>query len=339
MQPEPAAQPGRARAALQGSVAAKAAAAQEKRLARVAAKDAAAQQKLKKAQRKQKKAGRSRPEVPGEPGLATAAAASGPKATAAAASGPKATAAAARSAARPSPARPSPARPPAAEPQVQQAPVTTAGVTTAEPPAARTAVAATRQAGAARRKRNRRRFTIIGSSIAALVVVALAASGVVLRAANRTTHTVVAPTSFSGYKQARALAGQMKLPELRRQLITSGGGEATHVVDAVYENAASGSASGGPQFILFIAGNLSGASASSFVSSFVGKLPGAVSARPGQPFSGAAAACAPSRNGSLTECAWADGDTFGVLGSPNLSVSALGQELRQLRPLVERPAR
>ena len=47
----------------------------------------------------------------------------------------------------------------------------------------------------------------------------------------------------------------------------------------------------------------------------------------------------PGAAGHLTECAWADNDTFGVLASPTLSASALGAELRQMRPALEHPVK
>ena len=51
------------------------------------------------------------------------------------------------------------------------------------------------------------------------------------------------------------------------------------------------------------------------------------------------AACVPRIPGSVAECAWADNDTFGVVASPTLSVSALAAELRDVRPQVEHLAK
>ena len=50
---------------------------------------------------------------------------------------------------------------------------------------------------------------------------------------------------------------------------------------------------------------------------------------------GGQAACVPGYAGHPAECAWADHDTFGLFASPDLSVAALGSELRAMRPLVE----
>jgi hypothetical protein len=45
------------------------------------------------------------------------------------------------------------------------------------------------------------------------------------------------------------------------------------------------------------------------------------------------AACVPGAH--LSECAWADNDTFGVIASPVLSATELGNELRTMRPMLE----
>jgi hypothetical protein len=104
-------------------------------------------------------------------------------------------------------------------------------------------------------------------------------------------------------------------------------------VDAVYEAPAGSAANASPPIILFIGGNLAGTSPDGFITSFIGELKGAVTIGPGS--LGGAAACVPSVEGRLAECAWADNDTFGVVASPNLGEAALASELRQMRPLVE----
>ena len=90
---------------------------------------------------------------------------------------------------------------------------------------------------------------------------------------------------------------------------------------------------GTSQIVLFIGGNLSGTSASSFITSFIGKLPGAVTTAAGP--LGGEAACVPSAGGNPAECAWADNDTFGLVASPTLDAQALASELRQMRIQVE----
>ena len=73
--------------------------------------------------------------------------------------------------------------------------------------------------------------------------------------------------------------------------------------------------------------------ASAFISTFIGKLPEAQTTSAGS--LGGAAACAPSLNGRLAECVWADDDTFGVVASQTLGAPGLADEMRQVRPMVE----
>jgi hypothetical protein len=125
----------------------------------------------------------------------------------------------------------------------------------------------------------------------------------------------------------------MHAASLRRQIISQSAGEAHNVVYAVYQNGSNAAGSSGPQIILFIGGNLSGTSAGSFISTFTGKLQGAVTTNAGS--LGGAAACVPSVDGRVAECVWADNDTFGVVASQTLGPAGLANEMRAMRPLVE----
>ena len=157
------------------------------------------------------------------------------------------------------------------------------------------------------------------------------------------------PQRIGGYAQAPALAASMQAPQVRRTIVTQSNGEAHNVVFAVYEGGATASSASpspsasagspaagagtGQQIVLFIGGNLSGTSAKSFITSFIGKLPGAAptSACP----LGGEAACVPGTGGKPAECAWADNDTFGLVASPTLGARALASEMRQIRLQVE----
>ncbi|MGO8956801.1 MAG: hypothetical protein ACLQFR_05440 [Streptosporangiaceae bacterium] len=197
---------------------------------------------------------------------------------------------------------------------------------------ARPAAPATRAArGRAVKKRRRtlRRSLAIGVGIA---VVAAGAAGYDLLRRTGPAHTVTAPSRLLDYALVPALAKGMNAQALRTEIVKAGHGEASNVVDGVYEDRSSPAAKGGPVIILFVGGHLSG-SASSFISSFTGLLPGAFVTSPG-PMAGQAA-CVPAYSGHLAECAWADNDTFGFLASPALGASALSAQLRQIRPLVE----
>jgi hypothetical protein len=182
----------------------------------------------------------------------------------------------------------------------------------------------------ARKRAGRRRLRLI---LVAVVVFVLAAGGGVgyrmVLAHKGADHVVSAPDRLLGYVQQPAMAKGMDAQQLRADIEARGNGEASHVVDAVYED-------GKSQILLFIGGNLSG-SASSFISSFTGMLTNSFETRAGS--LGGQAACATSASGQLAECAWADDDTFGLIASPDLTANALASELRQIRPLVEHRAR
>jgi hypothetical protein len=149
-------------------------------------------------------------------------------------------------------------------------------------------------------------------------------------------HSITTPQRLGDYAQAPALAAGMGASALRSKIVASSNGEATHVLDAVYEDSTGPAAKSGPLIILFVGGNLTG-SAGSFIQSLTQTLPGAfvISAGPLQ----GQAACVPSAAGRLAECAWADNDTFGVIASPVLGATALASELRQMRPQFEHAAK
>jgi len=148
---------------------------------------------------------------------------------------------------------------------------------------------------------------------------------------------LVTPARLGSYVMEPHLAKVMKASLLQQQIVAKSAGEAKHVVYAVYQDSTGGAAQVGPQIILFIGGNLAGASPGGFISSFIGQARGAQRTSAGS--MGGEAACVSRIPGSVAECAWADNDTFGVVASPTLSVSALAAELRNFRPELERPAR
>ena len=185
---------------------------------------------------------------------------------------------------------------------------------------------------ASRRKVRHPVRLVIGGGTVALAAVA----GVVvvphLLGSGGPTHSISTPTRLQNYVQDPALAASMGATALRTDIVQRGGGEASHVVDAVYEDTTGPTAKKAPLILLFVGGNLSG-SAGSFISSFTGSLQGAFVTSPGS--LGGQAACVPGVGGHPAECAWADGDTFGLIASPDLGASALASELRLMRPQVE----
>jgi hypothetical protein len=172
-------------------------------------------------------------------------------------------------------------------------------------------------------------------------VVVIAAAGAVyvphmLKADSGPAHTISTPTKLQSWVQDPALAASMGATALRTEIVKRGGGEASHVVDAVYEDTTGPAAKKAPLILLFVGGNLSG-SAGSFISSFTGSLRSAFVTSAGS--LGGQAACVPGVGGHPAECAWADGDTFGLIASPDLGASALANDLRLMRPQVEHVVR
>jgi len=214
----------------------------------------------------------------------------------------------------------------------------TAVIAPARPAPSRTAPAKSRKEATSRkatRRKNRHpvRLVVVGGA-----VVVVAAAGVVLvphvlkAGSSGPAHSISTPTRLQSYVQDPALAASMGATALRAEIERKGSGEASHVVDAVYEDTTGASAKKPPLILLFVGGNLSG-SAGSFISSFTGSLRSAFVTSPGS--LGGQAACVPGVGGHPAECAWADGDTFGLIASPDLSASALASELRLMRPQVE----
>lgn len=189
-----------------------------------------------------------------------------------------------------------------------------------------------------RRSESRKRRTPVPLIAIGVAVAAAGAASVIvthpsLLRPGGPAHTIAAPSKLLTYTQAPALAQKMGASALRADILRKGNGEASHVVDAVYEdNAQTTGSTSNPLIILFIGGNLSG-SASSFITSFSGMMPGAFVTSAGS--MGGQAACVPGTAGRPAECAWADNDTFGLFASPTLSASALGAQMRSMRPLVE----
>jgi hypothetical protein len=213
---------------------------------------------------------------------------------------------------------------------VTQDTTTVTGPITAQPKAP-----SKRTARAKARRRHRTLIRVI-ALVGAVAVVPAAAAGVLrsglFRSSGGPDHTISVPTSLLGFTQEPGLAKGMNAQALRADIVKKGNGEASRVVDGVYEDNAVSGAKSSPLILLFIGGNLSG-SASSFINSFTGMLPGAFTTSAGK--LGGLAACVPGTSGRPAECAWADNDTFGLFASPALSASALGKDMRAMRQLVE----
>jgi hypothetical protein len=170
--------------------------------------------------------------------------------------------------------------------------------------------------------------------LGSVLVVALAVAGyVVFRP--QASHVISAPASLDGYVRQQDSA---TASDFRHRIVAAAGGSVTNVVAAAYRRTTGPGTTKGPQIVMFIGGNLAGgASADSLISTYMTRLPGAVTTSAGG--LGGKAACAPGSTGGPAECAWADNDTFGVVVSATLDATGLADVMRQIRPLVEHVAK
>jgi hypothetical protein len=196
--------------------------------------------------------------------------------------------------------------------------------------------AAAGRAGRRPGRRRSRRMIMMAAGLAAVLVAVGAADVLGLFGRNGPAHVLVARDRLGAYVRRPALEKQANAAALERQVIAKSAGQASHGVSAVYEDSAGSS----PQMFLFIGGNLSGVSASGFISSFTAQSKGAFSTSPGS--LGGSAACVNAQAsvpGSVALCTWADNDTFGVVASLTMNATKLAAEMRVMRPMVERLAK
>ena len=127
----------------------------------------------------------------------------------------------------------------------------------------------------------------------------------------------------------------MNVGQLRQDVVNTSSGQASHVVEGVYEsgNSTPGST---PQIILFIGGNLANANPVDSVTSFTKRFKGATVTSAGTMTGKAVCVNATaSEPGSVAMCAWFDNDSFGEVVSPTMNASTLASTMRQIRPKVE----
>ena len=127
----------------------------------------------------------------------------------------------------------------------------------------------------------------------------------------------------------------MNVSQLRQDVVSMSSGQASHVVEGVYE-AGNSNAGSTPQIILLIGGNLANASPVDSVASFTKRFKGATITSAGS--LGGKAVCVnatASEPGSVAMCAWFDNDSFGEVVSPTMKASQLASAMRQVRPKVE----
>jgi len=172
-----------------------------------------------------------------------------------------------------------------------------------------------------------------------LIVAAAAITAIVLVAfpsgPGGPAHTLVSPNQLGAFTRRPALEQQMNVGQLRQDVVTTSSGQASHVVEGVYE---SGNSSPGstPQIILLIGGNLANANPVDSVTSFTKRFKGATVTSAGTMAGKAVCVNATaSEPGSVAMCAWFDNDSFGEVVSPTMNASTLASTMRQIRPKVE----
>jgi hypothetical protein len=182
----------------------------------------------------------------------------------------------------------------------------------------------------------RSRIWLLAGAAGLAVGVVVVTVGALLLGSGGPAHALVTPAKIGGYVRKPQLEQQMNAKELQQQVVAKSAGQASDVVDAVYE--ANSDAAGGtsPQVILFIGGHLAGVSPAGFITSFTGQFKGAHSTSAGS--MGGQAACVNAQAnvaGSVALCTWADNDTFGLVASPTMDAAQLGAQMRTIRPDVE----
>ena len=201
----------------------------------------------------------------------------------------------------------------------------------------RPAKAPSRTVGRRRGRSGDRRLWIALGGLTVVAVVAIVA--IVLTAfpsgPSGPSHTLVTPDRISSFLRRPALEQQMNVGQLRKDVVAMSSGQASHVVEAVYEAGTSTSGQT-PQIVLFIGGNLANASPQASVTSFTQRFKGARVTSAGQMAGDAACVNATaSVPGSVAMCAWFDNDSFGEVVSPTMNATQLGTAMRSIRPDVE----
>jgi hypothetical protein len=172
------------------------------------------------------------------------------------------------------------------------------------------------------------------------VGVVVVAVGALLLGGSGPAHALVTPARIGAFVRKPQLEQQMHAKDLQQQVVSKSAGQASGVVDAVYEDSAAAAGGTSPQVFLFIGGHLSGVSPSGFITSFTDQFKGAQSTSAGR--MGGQAACVSAQvnvAGSVALCTWADGDTFGLVASPTMDATQLGAQMRAIRPQVEHAAK
>jgi hypothetical protein len=186
------------------------------------------------------------------------------------------------------------------------------------------------------RSGDRRLWIVLGGlTVAAVVAVVTIVMTAFPSGPTGPAHTLVTPDKIGSFLRRPALEQQMNVGQLRKDVVAMSSGQASHVVEAVYE-AGTSTAGQTPQIVLFIGGNLANASPQASVTSFTQRFKGARVTSAGQMAGEAACVNATaSVPGSVAICAWFDNDSFGEVVSPTMNATQLSNAMRSIRPNLE----
>jgi hypothetical protein len=149
-------------------------------------------------------------------------------------------------------------------------------------------------------------------------------------------HSVSTPDKVAGFTREPNLEQQMKVSQLRDNIISNGGGKISDPAAAVYQQGSSAVGSN-PQTYVFVGGKLADSDPQASLTNFeqTYKQGHAHAVSPG-PLGGDAACGTATVDGeSVSMCVWFDNDTFGEFVSPTMTPTELSSTMVQARPNVE----
>jgi hypothetical protein len=150
-------------------------------------------------------------------------------------------------------------------------------------------------------------------------------------------HVMATPNQVGPYQRKVNLERQMKVDQLRSDVIQTSSGQASNVVSAVYQEGSTAPGSTA-QIFMFIGGHLANAAPATSISSFTQKFAGARMVPAGAEGGEAACVEATENQGNVAMCIWFDNDSFGELVSPTMNTTTLADVMRTVRPSLELPA-
>ena len=150
-------------------------------------------------------------------------------------------------------------------------------------------------------------------------------------------HTMATPNQVGPYQRKVNLERQMKVDQLRGDVIQTSAGQASNVVSAVYQEGSTAPGSTA-QIFMFIGGHLANAAPATSITSFTQKFAGARIVPAGAQGGEAACVEATENQGNVAMCIWFDNDSFGELVSPTMNPTTLATVMRTVRPSLELPA-